>query len=54
MDINERIDLEINNLRELGKKLSEADDIGITFLVDDIVRQKELILDLIGEREGWY
>ena len=52
--MDKRIDKEMNNLRELGKKLAEADDVSLCFIVSDIVEQKELILDLIGERLGLY
>ena len=54
MNLDERIDKEMNNLRELGRKLAEADDVSLCFIVSDIVEQKELILDLIGERLGLY
>lgn len=54
-DLNKKIDEEMNNLRKLGKKLSEeTDDARLCFIVKEIVEQKELISDLIGERLGLY
>ena len=55
VSLDERIDEEMNNLRKLGKKLSEeTDDARLCFIVREIVEQKELISDLIGERLGLY
>ena len=54
-DLNERIDKERDTLRKLGKKLSEeTDDTNLCFIVKEIVEQKQLILDLMGERLGLY
>lgn len=53
--MDKRISEEMNNLRELGKKLSEeTEDANLCFIVSKIVEQKELISDLIGERLGLY
>ena len=54
-DLNERIDEEMNNLRDLGRKLAEeTDDVRLCFIVSEIVEKKELISDLRGERLGLY
>lgn len=54
-DLNKKIDEEMNNLRKLGRKLAEeTDDANLCFIVSEIVEQKELISDLIGERLGLY
>lgn len=53
--MDKKISEEMNNLRELGKKLSEeTEDANLCFIVSKIVEQKELISDLIGERLGLY
>lgn len=54
-EMDKKISEEMNNLRELGKKLSEeTEDANLCFIVSEIVKQKELISDLIGERLGLY
>jgi hypothetical protein len=54
-EMDKKISEEMNNLRELGKKLSEeTEDANLCFIVSKIVEQKELISDLIGERLGLY
>ena len=54
-DLNERIDKEMKALRKLGKRLyEETDDANLGFIVSEIVEQRELILDLIGERLELY
>lgn len=54
-NLDERINKEMNNLRELGKKLAEeTDDANLCFIVKEIVEQKEIINDLIGERLELY